>query len=357
MGSIIRNFPIVEDDFDSLTDYQLFSKFYSVTVNEFKKLKDVAYTADYNDLINKPEIPDISKYVTKDTKELEYYTLTSDLSSVALTGNYNDLSNKPTIPDVSNFITKDTTELENYTLTSDLASVALSGSYNDLNDKPTIPDVSNFITKDVNNLTYYYDKTTINNMESSVISLIPTNKPTIPDVSNFITKDVNDLTNYTLTSNLSSVALSGSYNDLSNKPTIPSVIDNLTSTSTTNSLSANQGKVLNDKYNGTTLFSGNLATNITLSDNKTNYTYLEIYYVSESNNGSIKVTSDVSSFGLSIAIPYSATYIRNALFSVTNNSINCTNFTSYQLNDNGISNYVSNASNNTFYITKVIGYK
>lgn len=48
-------------------------------------------------------------------------------------------------------------------------------------------------------------------------------------------------------SNLATVATSGSYNDLSNKPTIPSVINNLTSTSTTSALSANQGKVLNDK--------------------------------------------------------------------------------------------------------------
>ena len=48
-------------------------------------------------------------------------------------------------------------------------------------------------------------------------------------------------------SGLSKVATSGSYSDLSNKPTIPSVVDNLTSTSTSSSLSAKQGKVLNDK--------------------------------------------------------------------------------------------------------------
>ena len=62
---------------------------------------------------------------------------------------------KPTIPDVSNFITKDVNDLTYYTKTSDLATVATTGDYDDLIDKPTIPDVSNFITKDVNNLTYY----------------------------------------------------------------------------------------------------------------------------------------------------------------------------------------------------------
>lgn len=53
--------------------------------------------------------------------------------------------------------------------------------------------------------------------------------------------------------NLKTVATSGSYNDLSNKPTIPSattIVDNLTSTSKTGALSANQGKVLNDKITG-----------------------------------------------------------------------------------------------------------
>lgn len=43
---------------------------------------------------------------------------------------------------------------------------------------------------------------------------------------------------------LAAVATSGSYNDLSNKPTIPSVVNNLTSDSTTDALSAAQGKAL-----------------------------------------------------------------------------------------------------------------
>ncbi len=49
---------------------------------------------------------------------------------------------------------------------------------------------------------------------------------------------------------LSTVASSGSYNDLSNKPSIPSQVtveDNVSSTSTTNALSANQGRLLSNK--------------------------------------------------------------------------------------------------------------
>lgn len=55
---------------------------------------------------------------------------------------------------------------------------------------------------------------------------------------------------YVKKSETSAVATSGSYNDLIDKPTIPEatvVVDNLTSTSATDALSANQGRVLNEK--------------------------------------------------------------------------------------------------------------
>ena len=114
--------------------------------------------------------------LTKDVNDLTYYTLTSDLSIVALTGNYNDLSNKPTIPDVSNFITKDVNNLTYYTLTSNLSTVATSGNYNDLSNKPTIPTVptnisafnndSGYITKNVNDLTNYTTTTALTTLLS-----------------------------------------------------------------------------------------------------------------------------------------------------------------------------------------------
>ncbi len=43
----------------------------------------------------------------------------SDVAPVAITGSYNDLSNKPNIPDVSNFISASVNNLENYYLKSD----------------------------------------------------------------------------------------------------------------------------------------------------------------------------------------------------------------------------------------------
>ncbi len=46
---------------------------------------------------------------------------------------------------------------------------------------------------------------------------------------------------------LAKVARSGNYIDLTNKPTIPKVINNLSSTSTTDALSAGQGRYLNNR--------------------------------------------------------------------------------------------------------------
>ena len=267
-SEVLHNFPFVEDDVDAITDYELFSKgFGYLDENKVNKdeLSDVAYTGDYNDLSNKPDIPDISEYVKKDTTELENYPLTSSLSSVAFSGDYDDLSDKPTIPtktsditndsgyitkDVSNltyytktadlpsvptktsdltndsgFITKSVNDLTNYTLTSNLSTVATSGNYNDLSNKPTIPTVptnvsaftndAGYITKNVNDLTYY--------TKTADLPSVPTKTSDLTNDSGFITNSVNDLTNYPLTSSLSSVAFSGDYDDLSDKPTIPSV--------------------------------------------------------------------------------------------------------------------------------------
>lgn len=72
---------------------------------------------------------------------------TSSLATVATSGSYNDLTNKPTIPDVSNYYTKsetyNQTEVNNLLSTkadtSSLSTVATTGDYDDLLNKPTIP--------------------------------------------------------------------------------------------------------------------------------------------------------------------------------------------------------------------------
>ena len=81
-----------------------------------------------------------------------------------------------------------------------------------------------------------------------IVSLVGTvvNEASTSETDAYSCKYIND--NYTKSTSLATVATSGSYNDLSNKPTIPTVVNNVTSTSTTNALSAAQGKALNDKF-------------------------------------------------------------------------------------------------------------
>ena len=81
-----------------------------------------------------------SDWAETDTKSMSYIKNKPELSSVATSGNYDDLLNKPTIPEpqvnsdwnsesgISQILNKPT-----------LSIVATSGSYNDLTDKPTIP--------------------------------------------------------------------------------------------------------------------------------------------------------------------------------------------------------------------------
>ena len=184
------------------------------------------FSGSYNDLTNKPTIPTVPTNVSAFNNDAEYvdnqylvqaltnYVAESELANVATSGSYEDLTNKPNIPDVSGLETKTDasaklTEAKTYTDTklanlinsapatldtlgeiataiqendsvvdtlnsaignkankSDLAAVATSGSYNDLSDKPTM------FSGNYNDLT---------------------NKPTL---------------------------FNGSYNDLTNKPTI-----------------------------------------------------------------------------------------------------------------------------------------
>lgn len=169
---VLQNFPFLEDDFDALTDYELFCKGFEYLDNE---------------KLDKDDLPDTSSFITKDVNNLTYYydkdtmdillgekANIDDLSEVATTGNYDDLTNKPTIPDVSNFITKDVNDLTYYTLTTSLSTVATSGDYGDLLNKPTIPT-------------------------------IPTNVSSFNNDSGYITKSVDDLTNYTTSSALTTL--------------------------------------------------------------------------------------------------------------------------------------------------------
>ena len=247
------------------------------------ELASVAFTWDYNDLINRPVIVQLqADWNQTDTTSPDY------------------IKNKPTIPtktseleNDSDFVTKWTNQLVNYTMTNDLAPVALSNDYDDLTDKPTIwtatvtiqkngTDVKSFWVNDTADSTvnitmsksdvglWNVDNTSDANKPISTatqnalnlkantadLATVATtwdyvdllNKPTIPAAQ--VNSDWNASSGVAQILNkptLATVATSWDYADLSNKPTIPSVIDNVTSSSSTDALSAKQGKNLQDQ--------------------------------------------------------------------------------------------------------------
>ncbi len=127
----------------------------------------------------------LSKKITKE-----------ELATVATSGSYNDLSDKPELPDTTSFYTKTETDglLATKTNDSDLSAVAKSGSYTDLINKPDIPDTSNFYTKAQTdelliskaNSSEVYTKTEVDNLISSGATVDLSNYYTKSEVDNLI---------------------------------------------------------------------------------------------------------------------------------------------------------------------------
>lgn len=88
------------------------------------------------------------------------------LATVATTGNYNDLKNKPTLPNLSN-----------------LAKVATSGSYNDLTDCPAIPEVPTKVSELTN------DSGFITSADLPEPVVVPTKTSELTNDSGFITAE------------------------------------------------------------------------------------------------------------------------------------------------------------------------
>lgn len=232
-------------------------------------------------------------FIDRDVNDLTNYPRTNQLSEVAFSGSYDDLENKPAIPDVptnvsaftndAGYITKSVNNLENYSKTNELSQVAFSGNYADLSNKPQIPSKTIVevnaiqttgvkiaeITVDGQSTDIYADQGGGGGTNVSVTETLSSGTkvanilvdgqdnniyvPTIPsnvssfnndagyvtnsDLSGFATttyvdnglatkQDVIDISNKLPASNVSglaTVATTGSYNDLSNKPTIPSI--------------------------------------------------------------------------------------------------------------------------------------
>lgn len=172
--------------------------------------------------------------------DLSDYAKSADLSTVATSGSYEDLTNKPTIPDAYELPIASATTLGGVKVGSGLditngvlsatgggvadavewdkvqnkpnfADVATSGNYNDLSNKPTIPSVKGLASE-----AYVNEK-----VAAIVIPEVPTKVSELENDKGYLTEH-QSLEGYAKTADLAQVAKTGSYNDLADKPTIPS---------------------------------------------------------------------------------------------------------------------------------------
>ena len=189
---------------------------------------------------------------------------TADLASVAFSGNYNDLANKPTIPDKTSDLTNDS----GFITSADYASSATGGVVKITNAFGTTMSETGEVKGVVVSGTDYpamwndaiVSKGTLENALSikrfATLSDIPTKTSDLTNDSNFVSNtsyatantggvvkvgsglsitngvlsatgggeaDTVEWDNVLNKPSFSTVATSGSYNDLSNKPTIPTV--------------------------------------------------------------------------------------------------------------------------------------
>ena len=157
------------------------------TALALKQDASTAFSGDYNDLTNKPD--------------LSVYAESADLATVATSGSYDDLSNKPTIPTVPTNVSAFTNDagyltehqsLDNYYTKSEVdaeldtkqdISDAFSGDYNDLTNKPTIPTVPTNVSAFTNDAGYLTQHQSLANYYTK-----DETDALIPDTSDFLTK-------------------------------------------------------------------------------------------------------------------------------------------------------------------------
>ena len=168
------------------------------------------------------------------------YAKSADLSTVATSGSYEDLTNKPNIPDAYELPVASATTLGGVKVGSGLditngvlsatgggvadavdwskvqnkpnfANVATSGNYNDLINQPTIPSVEGLASE-----AYVNEK-----VAAIVIPEVPTKVSELENDKGYLTEH-QSLEGYAKTADLAQIAKTGSYNDLADKPTIPS---------------------------------------------------------------------------------------------------------------------------------------
>ena len=172
---------------------QLLSVPYALYANEAAN----GFSGDYNDLTNRPQIPQIPTDVSAFNNDAGYITAvqvpaqvnadwnaTSGAAEILnkpalFSGNYNDLTNKPTLFD-GNY--------NSLTNRPNLAEVAISGSYNDLMNKPTIPAAANNATLTIQRNESLVGTFTADASTNTTINIVvPTTTGDLTNNSGFIT--------------------------------------------------------------------------------------------------------------------------------------------------------------------------
>lgn len=220
-------------------------------------LSDVATSGSYNDLTNKPSIPDSTSDLTNDSGFLtssdisgkqdksnlvtSWSATTSDVKYPSEKLTKSALDNKVDKISGKGLSTNDFTDSYKNTIDG-LSDVASSGSYTDLTNKPTIPDSTSDLTNDSGFITSaaITGKEDSSNKVASWSSTTtdvhyPSEKLVKSSLDNKVDKvngkglSTNDYDNTAKNKvdNLKTVATTGSYNDLTNKPTIPTVVDTI----------------------------------------------------------------------------------------------------------------------------------
>lgn len=370
--------------------------YFKFTNTELIDIADVGYTGSYNDLTDKPNIPDVSNYYTKaEVNALaSKVTATYESSPSALLS-----ANVITIDGMEYKIVSDSSSDANVKISSNMlsnpgTSMGIAGFNIAAVDGTFYPAIQVF--DDPNNGLHThtcYDGTTLNDYKYWLrlpekegtlaclddIPTVPTNVSAFTNDAGYITgitsSDVTTALGYTPgTSNFS-----GSYTDLTNKPSIPTVNDNtITITQdgvTKGSFTLNQNTnqtialdnvpgMIGEVIFSTTPTSGATTYPINLTKNITQYDYVEIYY--NANDDIVQRWSAVfpnpkvgDKINITCALNGSIRlYTKNTCFEVaTTTSLTLVNSAQQRVGNNEATTYANITNGFHCRPYKIIGYK
>ena len=302
--------------------------------------------ADTTDIPTKTsDLTNDSGFITTETDPVFTNSVAHEITSTDITnwnnkstfsGNYNDLTNKPTIPDELSDLSDDST----HRLVTDTekstwnAKSDFSGSYTDLTNKPNIPTKTSDLTNDSGFVTSnYHDSTKQDTLVSG---------QNIKTINGSSVLGSGDLTIDTGTNN---------YNNLSNKPSINGVVLEGNKTSEDLGIDILSQNVLYENTSGSN-------SKITLSDSASNYEYLEIFFRNNDNiYNSVKVYQP-NGKKVNLISQYNngsnTIWFKIAICLISGNTITKDNAVEMKL---AASNAITASSGNSNYITRVIGYK